>query len=554
MKKIFSVALSFVLGGIMAIGSVTSVFATDANPYGTTKVGCITDIKMESSTVLLGGVKHFTSVVTSHIQGLEDKAAIPYRTYGAIGSEESKMFVYSVGTDDGFDFSRANVKEIVKRFEEENPAWKAVAAVNGDFFDIETVLTPSVGEPEFPMIQMGNVYKSKILDTATGRGVVGVTEDGKMLYYTVGDIYKDKGYGTEFKADRNHTLGVYGESRTNIIAGYTVYSDHKLHENRMMFITPDSAPQDFSGATIYVVKCDTYRRAHVGINGTEMGTTSYFIDGEIIEIREGAAYELPPKGYAYFATPYPEHYELLKLGTEVNCQKNIGGEWADVTNAIGFKQQILAEGNLLLKNCYGKYNPSGDYGSTVWTEDIYDYPYCWKDRTAVGFKEDGTPVLLVLKKSLADNDYKNMAASYYEIAEQLKALGCTNGFLLDGGGSSTFVIRNEQGEIVNAYVGEGDGRAVANAVILAVRDESVPLPEKDEEIEVEVPNLEPTEREPNKKPAKTDKDSDVSDTASDATEAKGESGGCNSSAAMPALAVGLGVSAVLVSRSRRKRG
>lgn len=548
MKKIFLTALSFVLGGIMAIGSLTSAFAADENPYGTSEVGCITDIKIENTATLLGGTEYFRAVVTSHIQGLEESAAIPYLTYGAIGSDKTKMFVYSIGNGDDLDFSRASVKEIVERFEKENPEWDAVAAVNGDFFDIETVLTPSVGEPEFPMVQMGRVYKSKIIDAATGRGLVGTTEDGRVLYYTVGEIYAENGYGTPYKTERNHTLGVYGEHRTNLIAEYTVYPDHKLHENRIMFLTPDSEPQDFSDATVYVVRCDTYRRAHVAINGTEMGTTSYFIDGEIVEMREGKPDERPPEGYAYFATPYPEHYELLGVGSQINCQKNLDGEWADVTNAVGFKQQILAEGELLLKNCYGKYNPNGDYGTTSWTEDIYDYPYCWKDRTAIGFREDGTPVLLVLKKSIAENDYHNLAASYYEIAEQLKALGCVNGFLLDGGGSSTFVIRDGDGNIVNAYVGEGEGRAVANAVILAVRDESVPMPEEDEEVDVEIPTLEATERKPNKKT-----DADTAGTDADGSEQAREDKGCASSTVMPALAAGVGASAVLVSHRRRRR-
>jgi hypothetical protein len=103
--------------------------------------------------------------------------------------------------------------------------------------------------------------------------------------------------------------------------------------------------------------------------------------------------------------------------------------------------------------------------------------------------------------------HKNLGASYYELGEQLKTLGCVNGFLLDGGGSSTFVVRNPDGTFSNAFVGEGTGRAVGNAVILAVRDKSVPLPEEEENPTVPsesqattVPNTETTTPPPEKDP------------------------------------------------------
>ena len=567
MKKIISAAVAFFTVVSMLAVTAFGADAYNVGPYNVDENGCITSIQMETEKKI-DEVSYFSGVVTSHIQGLEQRAAIPYRTYGAIGSENTRMFVYSVGSSDGLDFSRAKVKTIVERFEAENPAWNALVAINGDFFDIETSQTSSMGEPEFPMIQLGNVYKSKVLDYSTGRGVVGTTDDGKMVYYTVGDIYKANKYGTPFSVDSPYTLGIYGEHHTNIVAGYNAYADHRLHTNRIMFVTPDSEPQDFSGATVYVVACDTYRRAHVAVNGSEMGTTGYFIDGEIVEIRDGNKTERPPKGYVYFATAYPEHYELLTVGTHVKCQKQLTGEWADVTNAIGFKQQILAEGKLLLKNCYGRYNTSGDYGTTSWTEDVYDYPHCWKDRTAIGFRDDGTPVLLVLKKSIDTGSNKNLGASYYEIAEQLKALGCTNGFLLDGGGSSTFVIRDENDNFVNAYVGEGSGRAVANAVILAVRDESVPLPEEDEKIEMEVPEPPATERATKKKTEKVTSAESASEyfTSAESTSEyftypsdtftetpQSENKGCSSNTVMPVLAVAVSGAAVLVSRRKRRR-
>ncbi|MBP3369255.1 MAG: phosphodiester glycosidase family protein [Clostridia bacterium] len=554
MKRVVFSFVCFVIMISMLVLTVIPASAESDNPYGTTSVGCITNIEMESRSSLLGGVDYFTSIVTSRIQGLEERDAIPYRTFGAIGNENTRMFVYSVGSDNNLDFARASTKAIVERFEEENPAWDAVVAINGDFFDIETVASASMGEPEFPMIQMGNSYKTNVLTAATGRGIVGTTPDGEMLYYTLGRKYQENGYGTEITYSKSYMLQILGEHRTNAIAEYPAYPDNRVLDYKVSFITPDSSERSFAGCKVYVVKCDTYRRAHVGINGNEMGTTGYFIEGEIVEIREGKASEKPPQGYVYFAVKQPEVFELLKVGAYVKCQKTLDGAWENVDNAIGFKQQILANGNLLLKNAYGTYNPNGDYSTVDWTEDIYDYPFCWKNRTAIGFKEDGTPILLVLQKSLHTGNYKNIGASYYEIAEQLKALGCVNGFLLDGGGSSTFVTRNEDGTFENAFVGEGTGRSVANAVILAVRDESVPLPELDAEVEVKLPVIEPTEK-ATKKPKTKATEAEKIDVTEQSSEEPVDSinGGCGSVIAMPALVVSACVSVILLSEKRKKR-
>ena len=549
----------FLKNSVLIIVCITSLtlallpaYAAEDNPYGVNSVGCITDIKIESSVDLYGAVNYFTSTVTSHVQGLEELEAIPYKTYGAIGSQDTRMFVYSVGTADDLSYSTANVKAIVEAFERDNPQWNAIAAINGDFFDMETSVTATYGEPEFPMIQLGDVYKSNVISSVTGRGVVGADADGNVIYHTVGGIYSVKGYGTPITYENNYKLQILGESRNNPVCSYTAFAGAGSLAKRMSFMTPDSASQDLSGATVYVLKSNTYRHAHTGINGADRGTQGYFIEGEIVEVRDGTGNESAPDGHVLFFTPDPELFEHLKVGSYVKCQKVLSGEWAEVENAIGFKQQILAEGNILLKNCYGRNNPEGDPNSSTWTEDVYDYPHCSKNRTAIGFREDGTPVLLVLKRSTHSGEYNKLGASYYEIGEQLKALGCVNGFLLDGGGSSTMVIRDENGNFVTAYSGSGgDGRAVANAVILAVRYESVEAPKEDETIEIQTEK--PTER-PTSKPTDTKLEASESTADAESETAKQEEGGCGSVIVLPAFTVAfVGLLATLkINKKKRK--
>ena len=92
---------------------------------------------------------------------------------------------------------------------------------------------------------------------------------------------------------------------------------------------------------------------------------------------------------------------------------------------------------------------------------------CWKQRTAIGFKADGSCVLMVVSKG----SNGSWGATYVELGTQFKALGCTDAFLLDGGGSSTMLIRegNSLNTVYHAEGGsDGEGRSIANIAILAV--------------------------------------------------------------------------------------
>ncbi len=515
MRKILSIAVIILLCATMLSGSVLPTVAANeiTNPYGTTSVGCITNIEMVTYQNM-GGVDYFKSVVTSHVQGLEARPAISYDVYGGIGSENSKLFVYSMGNDADSHYSNRTVKAIVEKFEAENPDWDAQVAINGDFFDIETKNTPDLGEPEGPMIQNGDILKAHLSD-CLGRGIVGVKDNGTMVYHATGGVYSQSGYGISYPSTDYHVLSVIDDATGEVKEDFNAYADRPQYLEQMYFVTEDSSPANLTGRKVCVLKYDTYRRAHIGINGADIGTRGYFFEGKITQVRDGKANEKPEAGQILIATPINDTLALEK-GYTVKCQKGLNKVWDGVDNAIGFKQLILAKNKILLKNAYGTYNTSGDRENTLrYTDDVYDYPYCWKNRTAIGFKKDGTPIVLVLKKAAktGDGDLSGIGVSYYEIGEQLKAMGCYNGFLLDGGGSSTFVIRKADGTFETAFSGEngGDGRRVANAVILAVRDPATLPPETDA----------PTE-------APTDAPTDVTDVSNiDAV-----SGGCGSAIIM----------------------
>ena len=87
-------------------------------------------------------------------------------------------------------------------------------------------------------------------------------------------------------------------------------------------------------------------------------------------------------------------------------------------------------------------------------------------RTAAGVTDDGTVVLIVVdgRQPAISN-----GASLADLAYIMASLGCVDAVNLDGGGSSTFIIKNEKGELVTKNSPSGGTlRAVANGLMVVL--------------------------------------------------------------------------------------
>ena len=480
MKKYFSLAVVFILLYATLLTAIPTSAAT-AGPYNYGN-GCIKSINVSTTKQLDSGkATYYKATVNSSLHGL-NKTYHNLTTHLAIGSKDTKFFVYSGETSDKMGYAKKSVDDLVKAFEAENPSYKVVAAVNGDFFNTNS------GEPEEPMMQNGQMLKAYLLpdDERRGGGMVGVNyTTGKVVYHTIGPAYKSAGYGTTYEFNGSYQVQILGSKKTNAVASYEAALSNAPSLNKLSFTTSDFGKGAYDGKTVYEVELERYRKDTGGKNNTSHTSSYFFLQGKVTKIIKGTADMKPAKGKAYIAAISENQVPLLKVGTYVRCQKVLKGDWEGVTNAIGFKQQILAEGNLMFYNAYSRYH-TGDGASesatAKWTEDIYDYPHCWKARTAIGFKADGTPVFMVIPYSQSIS----VGATYYEMSEQFKALGCTNAFLLDGGGSSTMVIRdgNSFNTVCHAEDGaDGEGRAIGNIAIMAVLKEGASAPATDKVID-----------------------------------------------------------------------
>lgn len=82
-------------------------------------------------------------------------------------------------------------------------------------------------------------------------------------------------------------------------------------------------------------------------------------------------------------------------------------------------------------------------------------------RTAIGFSEDSTKIYMVVVDGRQAN--LSIGMSCKELADYMKSIGCYNAVNLDGGGSSTMVVRNQ---IANSPSDPGGERSVGNSILL----------------------------------------------------------------------------------------
>ena len=87
-------------------------------------------------------------------------------------------------------------------------------------------------------------------------------------------------------------------------------------------------------------------------------------------------------------------------------------------------------------------------------------------RTAAGVTSDGTVVLIVVDGRQPEI---SNGASLADLAYIMSTLDCVNAINLDGGGSSTFILKNEKGELITENSpSAGSLRAVANGLMVVL--------------------------------------------------------------------------------------
>ena len=354
-------------------------------------------------------------------------------------SEDVKVVVWSEGTANGW--ASSTVRNTAMHYEETHPGWIVVAAVNGDGFDIN-----GTKQPNNIHVQEGDVLQTSMSPIQIGWEDDNTPKFGSSAKLS-SQMYVQIMQGNEVV----DSLPVSKVNGTPSETGITV-------------LTKDMANTvDLTGFTVYVGQYDLCR--------ISKSTNLPFVKGEILSIAGDLGVDKP---YELENNKYVKEFFLVAkdgsldgkvgVGSYVRCQYPLTGEWADIQNVIsGFGSNA---GSTYTSQVLDNNKPVG--AGTTDSFAYTDHP-----RTMVGFKEDGSTVLMVCDGRGKQWDYEE-GLSYFQEGEMMRLAGCVNAFNLDGGGSSTLVVRNSYGELeVINRPSDGGERSIGNAILFVMRDPGI---------------------------------------------------------------------------------
>ena len=331
-------------------------------------------------------------------------------------------------------WSLTTVKGLIINYEENNPGYKVIAAVNGDFFDInanKNLPYSTTGEN----ISNGEFYKVTNGFSHIG-GTIGFTNDGSSLTLVAGANTTQK-YSDYF------VLDIYDEN-DNIIKSFNIptYNDEAAA----------------GSSSVYY---GTYNEEKKYVPITPVGNNTFVIEGAMLAlpsdyndfygkgvITSTGNKELQIGDFA-ITTSDSELINYLKVGTLVRCQRVFVGEFAGVTSATGYNGVIFDEEGIF------DFYANGNLSNRA-------------PRTVIGMKADGTLVMMVVDGRQGDKDM--YGCDGYELTAIMRAYGCIKAYNVDGGGSSTIVVRANGGLQVLNSPSDGHERTDGNCILICTVD------------------------------------------------------------------------------------
>lgn len=295
---------------------------------------------------------------------------------------------------------------------------QVVAAINGDFFDL------GYGAPFGVFVDEGEILSSP----PNYYSAFGIKNDGTPFIIKHGAIL-DRALQIDGK---HHTLtGINNRHRdTNSLIVYTsTYSDSTRTDS-----------------DTYEVVCDV-------ISGEPRHDETMQV--RVSDLRDGVGNTplAPGKLVISARGSYTDLLKSLQIGQEIGIWFRFTDFWSDVSFAIGGNTVLLKDGEI---------------------QDTSDNNR--QPRTVIGIKTDGSVALATF-----DGRSRGTAegVTYRQAAEMMRDLGCVDVMNLDGGGSTTFVLRpagESARRLMNTPSG-GTQRQVANALVL-LNTAPVGMPDK----------------------------------------------------------------------------
>jgi hypothetical protein len=290
--------------------------------------------------------------------------------------------------------------------------YRVIGGINGDFYNLNS------GIPVEAYVRNGEVVSRGL---GNNRPVVGFKDDGEVVFgrpcfegFELTVFNRDGDIRIELPITRINRL-------PNDLNDITVYFENFSH----------SIPSDLN--KFLIQGTDIKRDAF---------DTRYYGRGTLINLTQDSIQV--PKAHFVIVSNNSYLEGLIENGDTVRVQEKIGCDFAGVRFAIGVYEHLVENGEM--RNI--------QFGTA---------PNARVPRSAIGKKADGSIFFLAVDGRQGNQG--RTGVTLIELAEIMVYLGADEAYNLDGGGSTSMVLReNDQFNYLNMPSDPGGPRALSNAL------------------------------------------------------------------------------------------
>ncbi len=355
-------------------------------------------------------------------------------TYTINQNEMTKLATWTYSSKD--DYSLHTLMEIAKDYERKHPGWIVLGGVNAEGY-YKNELTNA-------FIQDGDVIRKDVSKEAF-KELIGFKKDGSH-------VIKQQPIASD-----------YPRLKINDSSYEVKYINEIPQDLEIALLTPDLTNNlDLTNYFVWEGTYDLYRKSENFPSGTFSGPNlGIFVKGKFEkEVSLTTLSEVKPSKF-YLVSKNQEVIRAIKesIGSVIKCQYDYIDEYSDVTSMVGYMYKLVIDNQTIPLD----YIDTTDNNQKV----VYDCSYyktTSKERCGIGFKDNGEIVLLTTNTG-------NGGPTQYEVGEMFREFGCTNAYQFDGGGSVTFIKRDELGDFEMLNIpGDGSARKIMSGLFIVTRD------------------------------------------------------------------------------------
>lgn len=359
---------------------------------------------------------------------------------------------------------RMTLKEIAKDYEANHPGWKVVGGINADQYcwgygtEISKGYDILENRTFYPMKADGEYWFSNHFNGHNSTNVVGFLNDGTANAL----VYNDAASNTEFKLsvydENNNLLGKFDITDMNPVnkvsgeytyvyaladTGNTSTPINRQLESKEKTISSSNDLYIISNADkTWVSNSVEYDWFKNSSNENAIAVNQFFGKGTIDQVAKSTT--ITATQFAIETTD-SELLALLDEGCYVIAQHEYYGGYENCESAVGF--HTVQRLDNVDRNVANSYNTRG-------------YP-----RSVVGITNDGKIALI--------NGNGTSKSGFYaqEINAVCKAYNIKTAFQMDGGGSATMIIRDDNGDFITVNEpSDGSDRSIYPGLFFVVKD------------------------------------------------------------------------------------